>query len=361
MERLGVHGHRHHRGTAARQTAEALDCADACGVNLPEALANLTDRAFMIVIQDFQDPYTLNVKQLMKCCVEEITPDGRLIPFCAYNSVGYREQVRDQMSGVAVADVVPNAPPLQPLLIDSPYGSKIAATGNGHRTGDRAGPTNVGRRAVTAVATPAEIKACCAAAYGNDAVALLLGESYHPGGLTLTRRLADAARGCAPASGSLDVAAGPGTTALLLAADHGVTRRRRRPRPANSRRSPRAPTARPAGLAERCGSTVGDAERLPFAGRHASTPWCASARSAPSPTRPPPPPSSPGSCDPAGGSASPTSPSTPDRLPHELTGLAAWVACIADARPLDEYAAILDRAGLRIVHTERHDAGDARG
>ena len=63
----------------------------------------------MIVIQDFQDPYTLNVKQLMKCCVEEITPDGRLIPFCAYNSVGYREQVREQMSGVAVADVVPNA------------------------------------------------------------------------------------------------------------------------------------------------------------------------------------------------------------------------------------------------------------
>lgn len=47
----------------------------------------------MIVIQDFQDPYTLNVKQLMKCCVEQITPDGRLIPFCAYNSVGYREQV----------------------------------------------------------------------------------------------------------------------------------------------------------------------------------------------------------------------------------------------------------------------------
>jgi hypothetical protein len=72
-----------------RVTAEALDCADACGVNLPDALANLTDWAFMIVVQDFQDPYTLNVKQLMKCCVEEITPDGRLIPFCAYNSVGY--------------------------------------------------------------------------------------------------------------------------------------------------------------------------------------------------------------------------------------------------------------------------------
>ena len=38
------------------------------------------------------------VKQLMKCCVEEITPDARMIPFCAYNSVGYREQVRAEQS-----------------------------------------------------------------------------------------------------------------------------------------------------------------------------------------------------------------------------------------------------------------------
>jgi uncharacterized radical SAM superfamily Fe-S cluster-containing enzyme len=125
--------------------ARALDCADACGVNLPEAIADLTDRAFMIVIQDFQDPYTLNVKQLMKCCVEEITPDGRLIPFCAYNSVGYREQVRERMSGVPVPDVVPNANALQPLLADSRYGSKIARE-NGQRRAIAPDATNVGRR-----------------------------------------------------------------------------------------------------------------------------------------------------------------------------------------------------------------------
>ncbi len=128
-----------------RSAAEALDCADACGVNLPDAVAGLTDRAFMIVVQDFQDPYTLNVRQLMKCCVEEITPDGRLIPFCAYNSVGYREQVREQMSGVPVADVVPNATGLRPLLTDSPHGSKTAGDGGGHRRTDS---TNVGTRAV---------------------------------------------------------------------------------------------------------------------------------------------------------------------------------------------------------------------
>ncbi len=126
-------------------TGPQLECA-ACGIDLPQAVKDLGQRAFMVVVQDFQDPYTLNVKQLMKCCVEEITPDGRLIPFCAYNSVGYREQVRTQMSGVPVADVVPNATELAPILADSPYGSKIARNG---RAVDRArDQTNVGRRAV---------------------------------------------------------------------------------------------------------------------------------------------------------------------------------------------------------------------
>jgi hypothetical protein len=115
--------------------AAALNCADACGVNLPRALANLAEQTFMIVVHDFQDPYTLNVKQLMKCCVEEITPDGRLIPFCAYNSVGYREQVRAQMSGVPVADMVPNSTQLQPLITTSVNGSKVVrepGDKNGH-------------------------------------------------------------------------------------------------------------------------------------------------------------------------------------------------------------------------------------
>lgn len=125
-------------------TAEQLECAT-CGLDLPQVAKDITDKAFMIVIQDFQDPYTLNVRQLMKCCVQEITPDGRLIPFCAYNSVGYREQVREQMSEVRIADVVPNAMELQPMLTDSPYGSKIArpATG-GRRVASDA--TNVGKR-----------------------------------------------------------------------------------------------------------------------------------------------------------------------------------------------------------------------
>jgi uncharacterized radical SAM superfamily Fe-S cluster-containing enzyme len=113
-------------GTA--QMAEQLECAT-CGVDLPAALRDLREKAFMIVVQDFQDPYTLNVRQLMKCCVVEITPDGRMIPFCAYNSVGYREQVRERMSGVGIPTLVPNAQPLQAMLETTRYGSRTVREG----------------------------------------------------------------------------------------------------------------------------------------------------------------------------------------------------------------------------------------
>lgn len=113
--------------SAAPDAESLLRACHSCGIDFSsfeELLDDPWKKIFVVVIQDFQDPYTLNVRQLMKCCVEEITPDGRLIPFCAYNSVGYREQVRAQLSGREVAPVVPNA---RPLLRDTPYGSKTVA------------------------------------------------------------------------------------------------------------------------------------------------------------------------------------------------------------------------------------------
>jgi hypothetical protein len=52
---------------------------------------------FMIMLQDFMDPWTFNQKNLMKCCKEFLLPGGKQIPFCAYNTVGYREQARAQL------------------------------------------------------------------------------------------------------------------------------------------------------------------------------------------------------------------------------------------------------------------------
>ena len=61
-------------------------------------LSHLKDHIFQIAIKDFMDAYTFSVKQVMKCCVGILVPDGRAIPFCAYNSVGYREQIREQLA-----------------------------------------------------------------------------------------------------------------------------------------------------------------------------------------------------------------------------------------------------------------------
>ena len=52
---------------------------------------------FMVMLQDFMDPWTFNQKNLMKCCKEFLLPGGKQVPFCAYNTVGYREQARAQL------------------------------------------------------------------------------------------------------------------------------------------------------------------------------------------------------------------------------------------------------------------------
>ena len=54
----------------------------------------------MIMLQDFLDPWTFNQKNVMKCCKEFLLPGGKQIPFCAYNTVGYREQARAQLEAM---------------------------------------------------------------------------------------------------------------------------------------------------------------------------------------------------------------------------------------------------------------------
>ncbi|MDA1188509.1 MAG: radical SAM protein [Chloroflexi bacterium] len=68
-----------------------------CNIDLAITSEELAKRVFAVSIKDFLDPYTFDVKKVMKCCIGVLTPDGRTIPFCAYNNVGYREDVREAM------------------------------------------------------------------------------------------------------------------------------------------------------------------------------------------------------------------------------------------------------------------------
>ncbi|MGH9739357.1 MAG: radical SAM protein, partial [Candidatus Acidiferrales bacterium] len=74
----------------------ALSC-EACGLPEGFTLGDLAKNMIMIMLQDFMDPWTFNQKNLMKCCKEFLLPGGKQIPFCAYNTVGYREQARVQL------------------------------------------------------------------------------------------------------------------------------------------------------------------------------------------------------------------------------------------------------------------------
>lgn len=115
-----------------KKTADefALTCA-ACGLNID--LGPLSGAIFMVMLQDFLDPWTFNQKNLMKCCKEILLPDGKQIPFCAYNNVGYREQARVQLAARqrARANAEAQSIPFQPEPLTFSFAESIPL--NGHR------------------------------------------------------------------------------------------------------------------------------------------------------------------------------------------------------------------------------------
>jgi uncharacterized radical SAM superfamily Fe-S cluster-containing enzyme len=77
----------------------ALAC-ESCGLAANLTIGDVASHMIMIMLQDFMDPWTFNQKNLMKCCKEFLLPGGKQIPFCAYNTIGYREQARSQLEAM---------------------------------------------------------------------------------------------------------------------------------------------------------------------------------------------------------------------------------------------------------------------
>ncbi|MBF6605673.1 MAG: methyltransferase domain-containing protein [Chloroflexi bacterium] len=68
---------------------------------------------------------------------------------------------------------------------------------------------------------PASVIACCSTVYGNPLAELLIGESFHPGGLESTRQLL-AASELKPGTRLLDAGCGPGASSRLAAGEFGL-------------------------------------------------------------------------------------------------------------------------------------------
>ena len=64
-----------------------------------EAASQLTNNADILFIgtMHFMDAYNLDFNRLQKCCIHNVTPDGSIIPFCAYN-IFYREKMEKKFS-----------------------------------------------------------------------------------------------------------------------------------------------------------------------------------------------------------------------------------------------------------------------
>lgn len=198
--------------------------------------------------------------------------------------------------------------------------------------------------------SPETIKGCCVALYESDWATLLLGDSYHPGRLQLTERLGNMLD-LQPGHIVLDVASGLGTSAIYLAQRFGcqvvgVDFSGQIVEQASA-------NAAEAGISQLVQFKQGDAERLPFEGGSFDALICECAFCT-FPSKPQAASQFARVLRPGGRiGLSDLTRSAP--LPPELDTLMAWVACIADAQPIEEYTSILSQAGFSMGPPELHD------
>jgi uncharacterized radical SAM superfamily Fe-S cluster-containing enzyme len=62
-----------------------------------EAVAEFSRNSLYIGAMHFMDPYNFDLERVRRCGIHYATPDGRIIPFCAYNAI-YRSSVEQAFS-----------------------------------------------------------------------------------------------------------------------------------------------------------------------------------------------------------------------------------------------------------------------
>ncbi|HUW66126.1 MAG TPA: radical SAM protein [Spirochaetia bacterium] len=73
-------------------TRWAASPGEGCGGTVKDSLdlflARARTHALSISGMAFQDAWTIDLERLRDCCIHTVAPDGRIIPFCAYNLTG---------------------------------------------------------------------------------------------------------------------------------------------------------------------------------------------------------------------------------------------------------------------------------
>jgi arsenite methyltransferase len=194
------------------------------------------------------------------------------------------------------------------------------------------------------------LKSCCANVYQSEWARLLLGDSFHPGGTALTAYLGAALR-LEPAQRVLDVAAGQGTSAIHLAQCFGCSVLGIEYSHIAVEHATLA--AQTAGVAHLVTFEQGDAEQLPVPAASFDVVMCECAFC-----------TFPNKATAAsefvrvlspGGRVGLSDLTRTGEIPADLQGLLAWIACIADAQPLEEYIRYLTGVGLTVQLVEQHD------
>jgi len=68
-----------------------------------QSLANLRRRIFLLGCMAFMDQYNFDVNRVRRCVIHYVTPDLKIIPFCAYNNVHRIETEEDYVSRQTIA------------------------------------------------------------------------------------------------------------------------------------------------------------------------------------------------------------------------------------------------------------------
>lgn len=62
-----------------------------------ESLTEFHNRTLFLGVMHFQDAYNMDLERLQRCGVHYATPDGRIIPFCSYNTI-HRKTIEKRFS-----------------------------------------------------------------------------------------------------------------------------------------------------------------------------------------------------------------------------------------------------------------------